>query len=185
MRVSHPALLAAGRVIAESRDEIVAGWMARLGDRTTAARTIVLSTIEREFRLLVDVLAEMAGPLRREVRGVWLRAAEQYGRTASARGLAAGEVVEELMHLRELLTRYLAPVVAAMRARQGMAVLLRLNRVVDQGVAAAVVGYTDALVAAMLRQSGVPDPGRELDPDELERQLEALEGELAGLVRRV
>lgn len=89
------------------------------------------------------------------------------------------------MHLRELLTRYLAPVVAAMRARQGMAVLLRLNRVVDQGVAAAVVGYTDALVAAMLRQSGVPDPGRELDPDELERQLEALEGELAGLVRRV
>ena len=36
---------------------------------------------------------------------------------------------------------------AAMRPRQGMALLLRLNRLVDSGVAMAVVGYTDALVA--------------------------------------
>ena len=46
-----------------------------------------------------------------------------------------GEVVEEMQYLRELLIRYLAPSIAALRPRQGMALLLRLNRVVDQGVA--------------------------------------------------
>jgi hypothetical protein len=89
----------------------------------------------------------MVGPLRREVNTIWFSVCEHYGRVAAARGLAAGEVVEELQFLRELLIRNLAPVLAAMRARQGMAIMLRLNRVIDKGIAVAVVGYTDALVA--------------------------------------
>ena len=98
----------------------------------------------------------MVGPLRREVNGIWLDACEHYGRIASARGLAAGEVVEELQFLRELLIRHLAPVLAAMRARQGMAIMLRLNRVIDKGVAVAVVGYTDALVATLFARERRP-----------------------------
>jgi hypothetical protein len=123
-------------------------------------------------------MTEMVGPLRREVNTVWYHVCEHYGRVASARGLAAGEVVEELQFLRELLIRELAPILVAMRARQGMAIMLRLNRVIDKGVAVAVVGYTDALVATLFSQNGVPLSTMDQDVGEVDRQLDALEQEL-------
>jgi hypothetical protein len=185
VRASQPALLAAGRVIAEMRDSMVAQWADWLGDRTASAHTIPRQTVEREFRLVFDVMTEMVGPLRREVNSVWFHVCEHYGRIASARGLAAGEVVEELQYLRELLIRNLAPVLVAMRARQGMAIMLRLNRVIDKGIAVAVVGYTDALVATLFSQNGVPASGPDQDYGEVERQLDALEHELRAVSKRV
>jgi hypothetical protein len=136
------------------------------------------------YRILLDIISELVGPLRREVGTVWLHACEHYGRIAATRGLAAGEVVEELQFLRELLIRNLAPVLAAMRARQGMAIMLRLNRVIDKGIAVAVVGYTDALVATLFAQNGVPAFGTEYDAADVERQLDAIEHELQGLVKQ-
>jgi hypothetical protein len=177
-------LLAAGRVITESRDAMVSQWSNWLGDRITSAPTISRRLVERELRLLLDVITEMVGPLRREVNGIWLDLCEHYGRIASVRGLAAGEVVDELQYLRELLIRHLAPVLAAMRARQGMAIMLRLNRVIDKGVAVAVVGYTDALVATLFAQNGVPAAGSEYDATEVDRQLEALELKLNTIVKQ-
>ena len=184
MRASQPALLAAGRVIAEQRDQMVVQWADWLGDRITAAPTIPRLTVEREFRLLLDVISEMVGPLRREVNTIWFTVCEHYGRVAAARGLAAGEVVEELQFLRELLIRNLAPVLAAMRARQGMAIMLRLNRVIDKGIAVAVVGYTDALVATLFAQNGVPALDAEYDAGEVERQLDGIEQELHAIVKQ-
>ncbi len=181
MRASQPALLAAARVIAEQRDAMAAQWADWLGDRITAAPTIPRATVEREFRLIIDTLGEMIGPLRREVRVVWFHVCEHYGRVASARGLAAGEVVEEIQHLRELLIRTLAPTCAAMRPRQTLAIMLRLNRIIDKGIAVAVVGYTDALVATLFAQNGVPAPDTEYDVAEVERHLQALEQELAAV----
>src|SRR5215218_9349447 len=160
------------------RDSMVSQWADWLGDRMTVAPTIPRSTVEREFRLLFDVLTELVGPLRREINTVWHHVCEHYGRIASTRGLAAGEVVEELQFLRELLIRELAPILVAMRARQGMAIMLRLNRVIDRGVAVAVVGYTDALIATIFAQSGVPAPQTEHDLAEVGRQLDGLEEEL-------
>jgi hypothetical protein len=185
VRASQPALLAAGRIIGEMRDSMVSQWADRLGDRMTAAPTIPRSTVERQFRLLFDVMTEMVGPLRREVNAVWYHVCEHYGRVASARGLAAGEVVEELQFLRELLIRELAPILVAMRARQGMAIMLRLNRVIDKGVAVAVVGYTDALVATLFSQNGVPLSSTDQDIGEVERQLDALEQELQGVSQQI
>ena len=178
MRASQPALLAAGRVLAELRDVMVAQWADWLGDRLTSARTIPRPVVEREFRLILDTLIEMVGPLRREIGNAWAHVCEHYGRMASTRGLAAGEVVEELQFLRELLIRHLAPALAAMRARQGMAIMLRLNRVIDRGVSIAVVGYTDALIATLFAQNGVPALHTEHDLAEVGRQLDALEEEL-------
>ena len=125
-------------------------WADWLGDRLSATRAIPRDVVEDEFRLIIDVFQSMVGPLRRETRAIWNTVTEEYGRRAAVRGLAAGEVVEEMQYLRELLIRHLAPAIAALRPRQGMALLLRLNRLVDRGVARAVVGYTDALVQTLL-----------------------------------
>ena len=180
MRASQPALLAAGRVIAELRDQMVVQWADWLGDRI----------IIRPHDTASSRRAGVPHPARRHQRNgrvrcaarsarCWLRACEHYGRVAAARGLAAGEVVEELQFLRELLIRNLAPVLAAMRARQGMAIMLRLNRVIDKGIAVAVVGYTDALVATLFAQNGVPSFVTEYDVADVERQLDAIEQQLA------
>jgi len=175
--------LAASRLIADVRDELVTQWADWLGDRMQASTTIPRPVLERELRLVIELLGEMVGPVRREVRPVWHHACERFGRLAAARGLAAGEVVDELQHLRELLIRHLAPVLAAMRPRRAMAIMLELSRVLDKGIGVAVVGYTDALVATIFAQSGVPSPGGEVDADEVSRQLQQLEGELAAVLR--
>ncbi len=181
VRASQPALLAVSRVIAEARDAMVVQWADWLGDRITAAPTIPRTTVEREFRLIIETLSEMVGPFRREARIVWFHVCEHYGRVAAARGLAAGEVVEELQYLRELLIRHLSHSFSALRPRQGLAIMLRLNRVIDKGIAVAVVGYTDALVATLFAQNGVPAVGSEYDPVEVDRHLDGLELELAGV----
>jgi hypothetical protein len=185
VRASEPVLINAGRVIADMRESMVSQWADWLESRGTAASSIPRQTVEREFRLLFDVLTEMVGPLRREANTVWFHVCEHYGRIASARGLAAGEVVEELACLRELLTRNLAPVLVAMRARQGMAIMLRLNRALDKGIAVAVVGYTDALVATLFSQNGVPALNISDDFGEIGRQLTALERELQAVAKSV
>ena len=158
---------------------MVQQWIAWLGDRLTATSTIPPVLVRRELALLIDVFATMVGPLRRETKAIWSRASEAYGRHAAIRGLAAGEVVEEMQYLRELLIRFLAPAIAALRPRQGMALLLRLNRLVDRGVAMAVVGYTDELAASLLAASEDGIPGRRTpDPAELTLALDALRAEL-------
>ncbi len=184
MRDTHPALLAAGRAMAEMRDPMVKQWADWLGERMTTAATIPRPIVERELRLLIDVLIGMLGPMRREVKGVWFHACEHYGRMAMARGLAAGEVVEEIQFLRELLIRNLAAILAAMRARQGMAIMLRLNRLLDKGIAVAVVGYTDALVAALFVQNGVPSSHNSLEAAEVAKQLDGIENELAVVTKQ-
>lgn len=152
-------------------------WILWLGDRLTATTSVPSDIVRLEFLLLIDVFGSMIGPLRRETKAIWGSVTELYGRHAANRGLAAGEVVEELQYLRELLIRYLAPSIAALRPRQGMALLLRLNRLVDRGVAMAVVGYTDALVSELLPSRD--GPGRRTpDPEELTESLTQIRHEL-------
>jgi len=158
---------------------MVQQWSSWLGDRLTSTTAVPSEIVREELLLLIDVFASMAGPLRRETKAIWARVSEQYGRHAAMRGLAAGEVVEEMQYLRELLIRYLAPAIAALRPRQGMALLLRLNRLVDRGVAMAVVGYTDVLVAGLLPDSEDGNHGRRTpDPAELSHALHILRLEL-------
>ena len=174
--------MAAGRIIADSRDALIADWSRRLEDKLAATGMIPRSFVEREFRLLVELSGQSVGPFRREVLPIWIKASEQYGRVGSMRGLAAGEVVEELQHLRDILTLRLAPIVTTLRPRQALAIMLRLNRLVDRGIATAVVGYTDALVATLFARSGVPvADDTEHDLEEIDRHLTQLEGELAAL----
>ena len=158
---------------------MVRQWHTWLGDRITSSSSVPEEVVTRELQLLIDVFGSMLGPLRRETKTIWVRVTEEYGRHAVFRGLAAGEVVEELQYLRELLIRFLAPSIAALRPRQGMALLLRLNRLVDKGVAMAVVGYTDALVASLLpERDDAPPVRRTPDPAELTLALDQIQEEL-------
>ena len=157
---------------------MVEQWILWLGDRVTATNSVPTHIVRQEFALLIDVFGTMVGPLRRETKAIWGSVAELYGRHAAVRGLAAGEVVEEMQYLRELLIRFLAPSIAALRPRQGMALLLRLNRLVDRGVAMAVVGYTDELAASLLPESATEAGRRTPDPVELTHALDLLNAEL-------
>lgn len=181
MRPSHPTLVAVSRALANDRDELVAAWTRWTLTRVASAPTINAATLQRQIALLVDVLIELAGPLRRRAMVLWLSACEAYGRTAAERGLAAGEVVEEIQHLRELLIRRLSEVIAALPARASVATVLRLNRLVDKGIAHAVVGYTDTLVETLFAQRGVPVGVSGPVEDETAERLRHLEIELAKL----
>jgi len=189
LRASHPTLVAAGKALASQREAMAARWSEWLGERAVKAKTVPPPLVDRQFGLMIDVLTTMVGPLRRETKPIWNRVTEHYGRMAAARGLAAGEVVEEMQYLRELLIRYLAPAIAAIRPRQGMALFLRLNRIVDRGVTMAVAAYTDALVATLLRkedENGDPEPqSGPPDLDEVERELDGLAARLEEITRRV
>lgn len=158
-------------------------WTRWILARVGAAPTLRPQILERQVLLLINLLIETAGPLRRSALELWLLASEGYGRTAAERGLAAGEVVEELQHLRELLIRHLSELIAALPARASMATVLRLNRILDSGITHAVVGYTDALVETLFAQRGVPVSASGAADDEVGQRLAQLESELEHLRR--
>jgi len=181
MRPSENALSSVGRALTSSRNELVARWAAWIAHRTAQAPQIDRATTQRQLGLLIDIVIEMTAPLRREAAQLWFDACESYGRTAATRGLAAGEVVEEIQHLREILIRELSEIIAALPARHSMATILRLNRQVDRGIAQAVVGYTDALIETLFSQRGVPVSAPEPVDFETVKRLEQLESDLARL----
>ncbi|MEO5799596.1 MAG: hypothetical protein ABIZ70_06745 [Gemmatimonadales bacterium] len=184
LRSSHPTQLAAAKAVLDAREAMVAEWADWLDDRAGSS-AIPRPSIERQYRLIIDTLVEMLGPLHREANPVWQQAMEHYGRTAAARGLAAGEVVEELQQLRVMLIKYIGPLVAAMRPRRAVAVFLRLNAIVDRGIAFAVVGYTDALVASlMMTDEQTEHPLTEATADSVGRQLNVFESELGAITAR-
>lgn len=171
------------RRIASLRDELASQWASWIAGRQAGSPALDPDTSGRMLRLITDLLVVMAGPMRREAENTWTAATLSYGRMAALRGLAAGEVVEELQHLRELLIREMADFFVALPARQALPTVLRINRVLDAAVANAVVGYTDALVFTMFAKEGVPVPTAESIQAEI-TQLDAIEAEYRLLAER-
>jgi hypothetical protein len=181
MRPSTSALEAVGQILTSGRDQIHAEWAEWVVKRLNSRQPPRRKALERQLGLLLDILNEVAGPLRRESTELWLNASEWYGRTAAQRGLAAGEIVEEFQHLRELLIRHLSEAVFSLPARKSLASVLRLNRVLDSGIAHAVVGYTDVLVESILERQGIPVGALETAESEIETRLDQFERDLAEL----
>lgn len=136
---------------------------------------------------LLHAMARFLGPAvspwRDQVEPLLHQVAALYGNVAALRGLAAGDVVEEVQLLREVLLRFLHREAGPMQGPGGLGLreTLRLNRVVDQLVTHANVGHIDALFFHLLHGTGVTEvPGDEL-LGELHDELAALENELASL----
>lgn len=178
MQPSAPTLDAVGKAISSLRDVLVAEWTKWVCQRVGTENDRL---VELQLGLLVDILSEMLGPLRRPITDLWFSACESHGRESALRGLAAGEVVEELQYLRELLIRHLADVTATLPTRQYFATLLRLNRFVDKGISHAVVGYTDSLVETLFNQSGVPISAGPDSRAESIKRVEAYQAELQSI----
>lgn len=181
-RLSAPTLVAVGRAIVTARDSLVENWLLWIGERQ--GRSVLDEPeLRRTLTLIVRLLTHMTGPLRREARETWSAATELFGRLAEARGLSAGEVADELQHLRELLIVELGDLIMALPVRQQLPAVLRVNRVCDMGVSCAVIGYTDALVDKMFSRDGAV-PTTE-STGQLVSRLSLLESELARFDARI
>ena len=145
-------------------------------DRDDGRREI----FEQFLTLFLDLLPHTLGPMRDSLDPIWDRAGELYGSFAANRGLAAGEVIEEVQIIREVIMRALyqdPPRGAA--GPMGLREVLRLNRVIDRLVLHASIGHTDGLFFALFQGSGVPERLSDDIRWELRQQLEGLRSEAA------
>ena len=130
---------------------------------------------------LVHFLPFCMGPDRECAEQVWAQATHLFGSFALHRGLAAGEVVEELASLREEILKLLMedpPSLVGLRRSQME--MLALNRALDQATVRASVAYVDDLFFTYLQGSGVPQGMTSELEEEMSRQLQACKRELDG-----
>ena len=131
---------------------------------------------------LLHFLAACLGSPKDVGEGIWQQATYLYGSLALQRGLAAGEVVEELQLLRTVILRLLLETQPSKLEGQGFRRdLLTLNKALDQGVVRASIAYVDDLFFAHLQGSGVPESLTADVEDEMGRQLETFRKELGKL----
>jgi hypothetical protein len=134
-------------------------WVDEIRARGRGGDPGVHEVVERFAELLVGLLPLMLGPHRDQITPLWDRTAELYGAVAAKRGLAAGEAIEEVHQLRELVIRdlYRDPPLGG-RVPLSLREILRLSRALDRAVTHTSVGHTDALFFEFFG----PDGGRSL-----------------------
>ncbi len=168
------------RWLNEGVESLSERWIEEILSRDDDPPAERIRIVHRFARLIVRLLPMMLGQHRVQLRPIWLRTAELYGAVAVKRGLAAGEAIEEMHVLRELVIRKLyleAPMDGS--TAWPMREILRLNRALDQAVTQASIGHTDTLFFDFFGPSG----GRAiLDGEdslaEVERQLEGIAAEV-------
>lgn len=128
---------------------------------------------------LCEILSACLGENREAAEEIWQQATHLYGSLALHRGLAAGEVVEEIQLLRSVILKLLFESRPSPWTERGFQRdLLALNQILDRGVAQASVAYVDDLFFSHLQGSGVPEETAADIMDETVRQLEAFRKEL-------
>lgn len=164
-------------------DRLATGWLSAVLDRDHRAAPAQAPLLGDFLGLLVSMLPPAMGPHRRQLDPVWQSAAELYGSFGVARGLAAGEIVEEFQLLREGLIGmvFQEPPPSSGASSFGNEVL-RLNRFLDAGVMQASVGHTDRLFFDLFQGGGRPSHITPEVATEIRHQLAGIEEELRGVV---
>jgi len=173
--------------LAERAEPLRERWIAMVRGRVEDVRGDGRNELTEAFlELFIDILPLCMSPMGDHAEPLWDRTAELFGSFAANRGLAAGEVIEEVQILRECVIRmlYQDPPRAAMGAR-ALRDVLHLNRLADRLVTHASVGHTDALFFALFQGSGVPEALSDEVRYELRGQLESIRGEFESLDRHV
>lgn len=166
---------------------LVENWMHELVARELGGGADVHELVARFARQFVGMLPEMVGAYRNQIQSQWDRLSELYGVVAARRGLAAGEAIDELHVLRELVIRELyrdppGQCDAPLMLRE----FLRLNRSLDRAVTHVSVGHTDALFFQFFEGDGVSAPALAADAfgAEAEEQLGEIESDVEGILRQ-
>lgn len=169
------------------KDGLVEHWMHELRARELGGGKASRGLVQRFASQLVQMLPEMVGPYRNQIESGWDRLAELYGAVAAKRGLAAGEAIEELHVLRELIIRELyrdppGQCDAPLMLRE----FLRLNRSLDRAVTHVSVGHTDALFFQFFEGDGITSPAlaAEAFGAEAEEQLDDIASDVADILRQ-
>jgi hypothetical protein len=163
----------------ERRDLIARRWYAEIRVREGPGGEEPDGLVATFLAYLVAFLPTCLVDHREPGEIVWEQAAHLYGSVALRRGLAAGEVVEELQHLRGVILRLLLENLESgagwvPRARE----VLMLNQILDLGVVRASISYVDDLFFTHLQGSGVPQGVDGGLVKEIERELETFRQEL-------
>ncbi len=167
-----------GRWIEGRREAIVERWLDEMESRPGGPVDDVLELYRSFCTFMARAVSAALGPYRDQVDPLLQQACELYGSLGAFRGLAAGEVVEEVQLLREVVIRFLyADPPVGGEGLLSLRDVLRLNRALDRAVTQASVGHTDALFFALFRGSGVPErlPGEQLE--EVRDQLSSIRGD--------
>lgn len=175
------------RWLAERAEPLRERWLVMVRGRVEAARGDGRNELTEAFLdLFIDILPLCLSPVRDHAEPLWDTTAELFGSFAANRGLAAGEVIEEVQILRECVIRMLYQ--DPPRAPFGPSALrdvLHLNRLADRLVTHASVGHTDALFFALFQGSGAPEALSDEVRYELRAQLEGIRREYEVLERHV
>lgn len=169
----------------ESHEVAVAErWLQELRTRSDGLEAPMEALLRDFLRLLVAFLPHGMGTYRHQAIPLFHQAAELYGNLGAIRGLAAGEAVEEVQILREVVLRFLFQEPPGEGgAGLGLREFLQLSRLIDQAVTHASVGHTDSLFFNLFHGTGVPEsPARDV-VDELHEQVRTLRSDLNRLRR--
>lgn len=162
-----------------NRTAIAHRWRAEVRNRGARGGDGGEGILRTFLEALVSFLPPCLGSARDEAEEVWNQTTHLYGSFALQRGLAAGEVVEELGLLREVILKLLLEdSTVEWRGRNFQRDLLTLNRVVDAGIVGASIAFVDDLFFAHLQGSGVPEGVTPELEGEIVRQLAAFQREL-------
>lgn len=168
----------------EREGDLADRWVQELRTGQDPGDSDGLDILEVMARELVSFLPACFEERREVAVELWQQAAHLYGSLALLRGLAAGEVVDELQLLRGVILRLFLTEVTQGEGHPGEPLplmdLMALNRLLDQGVSRASVAYVDDLFFTHLQGSGVPGGLDEEKKAEIRRQLEGFRQELEG-----
>jgi len=172
------------RELTQWLDELVPSlttrWVEEIRQRGQVEGNGLAAVVEGFAALLVRLLPQMLGPHREQMEPLWIRTAQLFGAVAAKRGLAAGEAIEELQLLRELVIRdlYRSPP-AGGTVRLSLREILRMNRALDRAVTHGSVGHTDALFFEFFEGEGATSLLRGSDvAEEAWEQLGQIDTEL-------
>ena len=155
--------------------EVAERWADELRDAERGWRDAARPVLEPFARTIASMLPVMVTPGRVEILPLWNECASLFGSVAARRGRSAGEVIEEVQLLREvLLVMLFRDVAANPSSALPLRELLLLNRAIDTAVTQAGVGYTDLLFFSLLHDSGIPTPLEESETGELRAQIDDL-----------
>ncbi len=169
---------------------IAARWYQELRSASAQVGEEGDALLKRVADQMVSLIPGCFGEGRETGLEVWQSAAHLYGSLAFRRGLAAGEVVEELQLLRNVILRTFLlgapPGGGGDGLRNGIPPLdlLTLNRVLDLAVSRASIAYVDDLFFAHLQGSGVSEGITSEWVEEMDRQLEGFRMESGRKPRR-